>query len=92
MRIQRTIAAARCAVADRILITKGAKGKVDPEQLNYYKLLEAVSGPSVHHPAAVVKSWYKAYLHNVERIKNAEAIMNMGKPEPLFIRIIKELF
>ncbi len=92
MKIYRTISAARCAIADRMLITRGAKGKLPQEYINYYKILESISGPSTHRPKEIVRNWYTAYKHNVERIDNAERILYAGERKSLTSRIFHRLF
>jgi len=92
MKIYRTISAARCAVADRIIVTRGSKGKLAKEDINYYKILEGISGPSTHNPKKIVRNWYTAYKHNVDRIDNAERIMKIGQPPSLTTRIFHRLF
>ena len=74
MKINRIFTAAIGATQDRRLITRAAKGTTDPLELQFAKTLEKVSGPSVHAPKAVVKSWYKAYVDNVKRLKRVEII------------------
>lgn len=74
MKINRIFTAAIGATQDRHLITRAAKGTTDPLELQFAKTLEKVSGPSVHAPKAVVKSWYKAYVDNVKRLKRVEII------------------
>ena len=39
--------------------------------------MENISGPSVHNPIKVVKSWYKAYNENLKRLKLIE---DLNKP------------
>lgn len=74
MIVNRMFTAAIGATQDRRLITRVAKGTADPIDLHFAKTLEKVSGPSVHAPKAVVKSWYKAYVDNIKRLKRIEII------------------
>ena len=74
MMINKIFTAAIGATQDRRLITRVAKGTADPLELQFAKTLEKVSGPSVHAPKAIVKSWYKAYVDNVKRLKRVEII------------------
>lgn len=92
MKIFRTISAARCAVADRIIITRGAKGKYPYGDERYYNHLVQVSGPSTHNPVKIAKNFRLAYQHNLERIKNTEQILNMFEPPSLMTRIYHRMF
>ena len=77
MKIQRTINAIIGATKDRRDISRSSKIKLDPMEQRYYQRLENISGPSVHNPIKVVKSWYKAYNENVKRLKLIE---DLNKP------------
>lgn len=92
MKILRTISAVRCAVSDRIMITRGAKGKYPLDNENYYNKLVNISGPSTNNPKKIAKSFYAAYQHNLERIKYTEQILNMFKKPPLMTRIFHRIF
>ncbi len=92
MKIFRTISAARCAVADRYYITRGAKGKFPMNSENYYNILVKQSGPSTHNPVKVMKNLYTAYQHNLKRIKSTEDFMNMFEPPSLASRIYHRMF
>ena len=92
MKIFRMISAARCAVADRYYITRGAKGKYPMGSENYYNILVRESGPSTHNPVKVAKNLRSAYMHNVERIKRTEQMLHMFDPPSLTSRIYHRLF
>ncbi len=92
MKILRTISAARCAISDRIMITRGAKGKYPLDDENYYKTLVNISGPSTHNPKKIAKSFYAAYQHNMERITYIENMMNMLKEPSMLSKIYHRMF
>lgn len=92
MKIFRMISAARCAVADRYYITRGAKGKYPMGSENYYNILVCESGPSTHNPVKVVKNLYAAYQHNANRIKRTEQMMHMFDRPSLPVRIFHRMF
>ena len=87
MNIQRTINAIIGATQDRRNITRDSKRKLDGIELRCFKTMESISGPSVHNPVKVVKSWYKAYNENIKRLKLIE---DLNKPfkKPSLIRQI----
>lgn len=92
MKIFKTIAAARCAVADRVVVTRGTKGKYGHYNEKYYYRMVEISGPSTHNPVKIAKSLYSAYQYNLERINNAEKIMHMFDSPPLMTRIYHRMF
>lgn len=91
MQIMRTINAAIGATKDRKFISKAAKGKIAPNEKHYCQLLMETSGPSVHAPNKVIKSWIKAYQENVQRIKNIEAINKPFEKHSTMSRIYHRL-
>lgn len=91
MHVMRTVNAAICATQDRRLISKAAKGKIPPERKWFCQALERYSGPSVHAPNKVVKSWIKAYQHNIERIKMIEELNKPFETPSIASRIYHRL-
>ncbi len=88
MRIQRTINAAIGATKDRRDITCGSKQKLEGIDLQIYKGLTDTSGPSVHNPIKVMKSWYRAYNSNIKKYKEIEELNKPFKKPS----IIKQIF
>jgi hypothetical protein len=73
MKIEKMYNSAIGAFYDRLYISRGKKN-ISRIDLNYYNILERQSGPSVHGPINVMKSWYKAYLHNMDRYDMIERL------------------
>ena len=92
MKVTQMISAANCAVKDRIIITRGAKGKYPYDDKQFYEILVQISGPSTHNPRKVAKSFYTAYKHNLARIQYADRILNMFKKPSLPTRIFHRMF
>lgn len=84
--------AALNATRDRITITKGAKKKLTGTDLRYYSKLKSISGPSVHNPNKVVKSWIKAYRHQIERAKWIKQMEQPFKSPGVVSKIISSIF
>lgn len=75
MRIKRLIInAAIGATLDRRFISKASKAKLDRVDLQYYKKLEQVSGPSVHNPVKVLRNWNLAFKDNLKRQRYIESM------------------
>lgn len=92
MKITQIISAAQCAVQDRIIITRGAKGKYPYGDKRFYQTLVQISGPSTHNPKKIAKNLYAAYKHNFERIKYTEQLMHMLDKPSLSTKIYHKLF
>ncbi|MCM1339829.1 MAG: hypothetical protein NC191_09175 [Muribaculaceae bacterium] len=92
MKVLRIVSAARCAVADRYYITRGAKGKYPMGSESYYNKLKDISGPSTHNPKKIAKSLYKAYQNNLSRINYAENTLHMFDAPSIPKRIFHRLF
>lgn len=92
MKILRNISAARCALSDRVMITRGAKGKYPFDNENYYHTLVKISGPSTHNPVKIAKNFHAAYQHNLERIKYIEKMMSMLEEPSLMTKIFNRMF
>lgn len=92
MKVTQIISAANCAVKDRIIITRGAKGKYPYDDKQFYETLVQISGPSTHNPKKIAKNFYTAYKHNLARIQYADQILNMFKKPSLPTRIFHRMF
>lgn len=88
-KISRIYNAAVGATMDRVLITKGAKGKIDKDDLQMYEILKKTTGASTHNPVQVLKNWNKAYKSNYLRQLRIEAINNQFKTKS---NLIKDIF
>ena len=84
--------AAISATQDRIYITRRASKKMSPSELLYYKKLKAQSGPSVHKPNRIIKSWIRAYNHQIERAKWISQIEQPFKQKSITRKIINSFF
>ena len=91
MRIQRTINAIIGATKDRRDIRRGAKHKLEGVDLQFYNELKSTSGPSVHNPVKVAKSWYKAYNENIKKLKLIEELNKPFKKPSLINQIFHRL-
>lgn len=67
--IVRMCNAAINATRDRIFIKNASKRNLSGSDLAYYNILKAQSGPSVHKPSRIIKSWIRAYNHEMEKSK-----------------------
>ena len=74
MKVMRTINATINAVQDRVTITKKAGRNLQGLEKSYYQKLVTISGPSVHKPNKVLKSFLKAYKHQIEKLKIKEQL------------------
>lgn len=74
MIIQRIYNAAIGATYDRAQITKDSKHvkKLDKIEFDCFNKKRATSGPSVHNPIKIAKSWRLAFLENMKRQKMIE--------------------
>ena len=84
--------AALNATKDRITITKGAKKQLTGTDLRYYNKLKSISGPSVHKPNRIVKSWIRAYNHQIEREKWIARLQQPFKTPSIARKIIGSIF
>ena len=91
MKIQRTINAIIGATKDRRNITRDSKRKLEGIELRCFKTMENISGPSVHNPIKVVKSWYKAYKEYVKRLKLIEDLNKPFKKPSIIKQIYHKL-
>ena len=68
MIIQRIYNAAIGATYDRAQITKDSKHvkKLDKIEFDCFNKKRATSGPSVHNPIKIAKSWKLAFLENIK--------------------------
>jgi len=92
MKIQRSISAIRCAIADRRFVSHASKANLSKYERQYYDKMVDISGPSVHSPIKVMKNFYSAYQHNIQRIKVTESYMNAFKEPSKVSRIFHRLF
>ena len=72
--IVRSIEAAYGAFLDRKAVTLMHHKSLNGIDLQYYNKLVETSGPSVHKPNKVIKSFIKAYKHQVAKLKMEESI------------------
>lgn len=93
MRIERIINAAIGATLDRRDVTVLSKNlkNLSQEKCTSYKILSEKSGPSVHNPVKVIKSWVRAYHANIERQKMIECLNAPFKHETLANKIVTKV-
>lgn len=72
MTIIRPINAAYRAIQDRATITMRSGKQLEGTNKAYYDKLVEISGPSVHKPSRVLKSFIKAYKHQNKKLKQLE--------------------
>ena len=80
------------ATRDRIFISKASKRNLSEADLAYYKILKAQSGPSVHKPKRVIKSWLRAYNHQIEKCKWISQIEQPFKQKSTIRKIVGSFF
>ncbi len=90
--IVRMYRAAVNATRDRIYITRASKRNLSDLDSAYYRKLRASSGPSVHKPKRIIKSWIRAYNHQMERAMWIAKIEQPFKKNSVAKRIIEAIF
>ena len=91
MKVMRTINATINAVQDRATITRKSGKELQGLEKSYYQKLVTISGPSVHKPNKVLKSFVKAYQHQVEKLKIKEQLDAPFKHDSTVIANAKKL-
>lgn len=91
LRIEKVYVALVGAAADRRVVTKGAKGKLNKEDELFYKNLCKETGNSTRNPVKVVKSFRRAYNINMERMNTIEQLNAPFRKPSLLTRIVKAL-
>lgn len=91
MIITRSVKAAYGAFLDRKAVTTMNRKSLKGIDLQYYNKLVETSGPSVHRPNRVVKSFIKAYKHQVAKLTELEKLNRPFKTTSSLVSDTKSL-
>jgi hypothetical protein len=80
------------ATRDRIIISQGARSRLSGADLEYYNILKSQSGPSVHKPKRIIKSWFKAYNHQMQQAKWINQIEKPFKRKNVVGKLLSSIF
>jgi len=93
MKIVKIMNAAIGATQERCFITKKAgKQTLDKTERMYYDKLYETTGPSTHRPVQIVKSWYKAYKLNMDRLDLVDELNAPFKHKGSLATFIERIF